>query len=99
MKYGNRRRVMERQYSVRIQMSVERVSDQYRAVAGAWIGKEWVDEIRLFEARETAPSKAEAAIACLNKLEPRLNERWRKTHFDAEGQYYMFGVEPKSIEN
>jgi len=67
MKYGNRRRVMERQYSVRIQMSVERVSDQYRAVAGAWIGKEY--------------------------------ERWRKTHFDAEGQYYMFGVEPKSIEN
>lgn len=98
MKYGLRRKLMEQRYSVRIETVTHREGDAYLCQAGVWIGESWVDETLLFDARERAPTKAESVLACLDSLYPRLEERWRKTHYDSEGQYYMFGVEPQSID-
>lgn len=99
MKYGLMRRQFEQKYAVRIECVTDKNVDLYTTYAGVWIGKSWTDEeTLLYSARESARTKADSVIACLNALEPRLERRWRSTHHDAEGQFYMFGVEPTEID-
>ena len=99
LRYASHRRRMEVIYKVRIELHSELRDDGlWHAVAGAWIGKECVDETCLLSTRKTGDSKAESVIACLNELEPPLNRRWKQTHFDdITGQYYMFAFKPKQI--
>ena len=98
MKYGLRRKHMEQKYSVRIVIVTHKDGDTYFTNAGVWIGESWVDETLLFNASGNAPSKAASVIASLDALEPRLEDRWRRAHYDSQGQYYMFGVAPRSAE-
>jgi len=89
---------MEQKYSVRIETVSHKEGERHVTNACVWIGEAWADETLLFNAIESGQSKAESVIACLDALEPRLDARWRLSHYDSSGQFYMFGEKPQSID-